>query len=386
MQQEMKNYQDLVESELFTMGPIVVFIWENKENWPVYSVSKNIDRLYGYTAQSFIDAKLQYAHIIHSDDITRVFEEVAEASLVPTTRSFTHEPYRLKCADGVYTWVQDTTIILRENEEILYYVGYISDISELKDLEQQNQKTRDELLTNEAFLKSYKVAMDSSSMVSISNLAGEITYANEQFCKVSGYTQEEVLGKQHNILRHPSTQKETFIKLWETIQAKNIWKGKLQNRGKFVDYWVDIAVIPILDASGEIVEYIAVRHDITQMKKQKEVLNSAANTDLITGFGNRYKLYNDIQKSVSPALAILNIDRFSQINDFYGHEKGDFVIKSLGDNIYDIIKDKNCKLYHLQGDEYVIFAPDTCRDSFLDNITILLPEISKNKAIIIYEE
>ena len=236
--------------------------------------------------------------------------------------------------------------------------------------------TTNELEKNIAFLKSHQLAMDESSIVSKADLKGNITYVNENFCKVSGYTKEEVIGKPHNILRHPLNSESTFKNLWETIKAKKVWKGILQNRGKNGDYWVDISILPILDEKENIVEYIAIRHDITKMIHQQQTLDTAANTDTLTGYGNRYKLNNDIKNSINPALAILNIDSFSQINDFYGDEKGDIVIKELGLIIANILKDKTCQLYHLQGDEFVVFNKNIDKNIFVENMTKLSSSIS----------
>ncbi len=247
-------------------------------------------------------------------------------------------------------------------------------------------KKTQELSKNIAFLKSHQLAMDESSMVSKSDLKGNITYVNDNFCKITGYTKDEVIGKPHNIVRHPSNSKEVFKELWETIKSKKAWKGILKNKGKLNDYWVDIAILPILDENKEIVEYIAIRHDITKMIHQQEKLDNIANTDSLTGYGNRYKLTQDIKGSKKPALAILNIDNFSQINDFYGYEKGDIVIKKLGDNIAKVIEKNNCKLYHLQGDEYVVFNKEISKDKFIKEMNYLTSKIKSTKIYLFDEE
>jgi len=383
---EIENYKTIIDSELFNIGPIVVFIWKNEQNWPVVSVSKNIENIYGHKQSDFLTSKLQYAKLIHEDDIQRVFKELSVASQNLSISSFLHEPYRLKTDNNSYKWVQDSTVILRENGEITHYVGYLVDITEVKNLQEQNFKQTSELLKNEAFFKSYKIAMDESSIVSKADLKGVITYVNDNFCTISGYTREEVIGKRHSILRHPKNSKKVYKELWDTIGAKKVWKGTILNKGKESNYWVDIAILPILDENDEIVEYIAVRHDITKMLEQQHALNSLANKDTLTGFGNRYKLNNDITTGVQPALAILNIDRFSHINDFYGHAKGDFVIQNLGKNIDSLLQDKNSKVYHLQGDEFVVFNKNTDKEKFTENIRDVVSTISKNKAIIIDDE
>jgi len=256
-----------------------------------------------------------------------------------------------------------------------YLVKYFRNLSQNLELEVQD-KTK-ELSKNIAFLESHKIAMEESSIVSISDLDGKITYVNDKFCTISGYSSDEVLGKPHSILRHPDNNKEIFEELKNTIRAKKVWKGTLKSKGKENDFWADISIVPILDENNDIFEYIYVRHDITQVIKQKEQLSNIANTDALTGFGNRYKLNNDIKTSIQPALAIINIDNFSQINDFYGHEAGDDTISKLGNIISVFLEDKNCELYHLQGDEYVVFNPNISQQIFIDNINKLSDTISK---------
>lgn len=122
-------------------------------------------------------------------------------------------------------------------------------------------------------LNEYKKAVDSSAIVSKTNKRGIITYVNEAFCHISGYSQEELLGKPHNIVRHPITPKQVFKEMWETILAGKIWKGTVQNKKKDGShYTVEATIVPILDAKGEIVEFIAIRYDITELLEiQKEM-------------------------------------------------------------------------------------------------------------------
>jgi len=239
-----------------------------------------------------------------------------------------------------------------------------------------------EIKRNIAFLKSYELAMDESSIVSKSDLSGKIIYVNDNFCRVSGYKREEVIGKTHNILRHPDNPKEIFEELWKTIVNKKVWKNILKNRGKLGDYWVDISILPILDDSDKIVEYIAIRHDVTDMILQQKKLDNVANTDLLTGYGNRYKLIQDISKSIEPALAIINIDSFSQLNNLYGGDMGDLIIKEFSRIIHKHLHHEDYCLYHLQGDEYVIFNKDISKDKFTKSIKNLIDELKLEKIYI----
>ncbi|MBN2782564.1 MAG: EAL domain-containing protein, partial [Campylobacterales bacterium] len=235
-----------------------------------------------------------------------------------------------------------------------------------------------ELHKNIAFLKSYELAMDESSIVSKSDLSGKITFVNDNFCKISGYTKDEVIGKSHNIVRHEDNSPEIFKDMWETIKDKKVWKGVIKNKGKLDDYWIDVVAIPILDENDDIVEYMAVRHDITEVINQKEKLDSIANTDALTGLGNRYKINNDIKGSICPALAIINIDNFSQLNDFYGEENGDFIIKEFGKKLQESLDERDCSFYHIQGDEYAVFNQNIGKDEFMKNLIFIKSKISNS--------
>lgn len=112
----------------------------------------------------------------------------------------------------------------------------------------------------------YEDALNFSSIVTKTDLKGVITHANDNFCKISGYSREELIGKPHNIVRHPDESSDTFKDMWRTIQNKQPWKGNLKNRHKSgTTYYVQASVIPLLDESNEIVEYISIRHDISHL-------------------------------------------------------------------------------------------------------------------------
>lgn len=103
------------------------------------------------------------------------------------------------------------------------------------------------------------VLVDGGSIVSITDLKGVITYANPYFIEVSGYTKEELLGKAHNILRHPDVPAEAFRDLWDTIKQGKVWNGLVKNRCKNGDfYWVAANVTPVIER-GQPVGYMSVR-------------------------------------------------------------------------------------------------------------------------------
>lgn len=130
----------------------------------------------------------------------------------------------------------------------------------------------DEMICKTQLLNQYKDTVDRSSIVSKANEKGIITYVNEAFCKISGYTQEELLGKPHNIVRHPDMDSLVFKEMWHTIKDLKIpWTGIVKNRKKDgSSYWVQTIINPILDENGNILEFIGIRTDITEIEKTKE--------------------------------------------------------------------------------------------------------------------
>ncbi|MRJ01963.1 MAG: PAS domain S-box protein [Epsilonproteobacteria bacterium] len=136
-------------------------------------------------------------------------------------------------------------------------------------------------------LHQYKEAIDSSNILSKTDINGVITYVNEEFCKISGYSKEELIGRDHNIVRHPDVPKERFEEFWRTILAGKIWKGTVKNRAKDGStFYVNTTVIPITDYRGKIVEFVAIRYDVTESVKLQEELKrkeqelAALNRDL----------------------------------------------------------------------------------------------------------
>ncbi|WP_141049830.1 bifunctional diguanylate cyclase/phosphodiesterase [Aliarcobacter cryaerophilus] len=227
------------------------------------------------------------------------------------------------------------------------------------------------------FLLEYKKAIDESSIVSKTDKNGLITFVNKKFCEISGYEEDELIGKSHNIVRHSSMTKEFFNNLWKTIINKEIFKGVIVNKKKNgLVYYVDTTIIPILDENKNIEEFIAIRHDITKVYEQKKLIEKQF-IDELTLLPNRQKLLKDLKDNKITKIAMININGFRDINNFYGFETGDLVLKKFSQILLDKIS-ANIDLYRVAND---IFAICTKNKDNLEEIRDICTNIIENVSL-----
>jgi len=143
-------------------------------------------------------------------------------------------------------------------------------------MKRKNKKLEDAVDNKDKILSEYKKAVDLGTIVSKANKQGLITYVNDAFVKVSGYSREELIGQNHSIVRHEDSESQVFKELWEKILNKEVWRGDLKNKAKDgSSYFVHATIVPILNKDDEIMEFLAIRYETTQLHEAVNKANIA---------------------------------------------------------------------------------------------------------------
>ena len=201
---------------------------------------------------------------------------------------------------------------------------------------------RKEYLANLSLLKQYEAITNKSSIISKTDTKGIITYVNEKFCQISGYKESELIGKPHNIVRHPDMPSSAFKELWQTIQNKQTFQGVVKNRAKNGDpYYVKTTIQPIFNAKGEIEEYISLRHDITEIMSDKK------------------QLFDYLEANKLSVLILVQIEDYDTLEKFYDRSSVEKIEQIFGKTLLYLMPNiwGFQRVYHLENGLYA-FAID----------------------------
>ena len=201
---------------------------------------------------------------IHPDDLELLRSDIHKLLLKPGINL--HIVFRLDRA-GDELWLEGEMSNQLHHPDINGLLLYLRNITEQKKADAYLEKMMKEL-------SDYKYALDESSIVAITDQKGIIKHANDNFCKISKYNREELIGQDHRIVNSGYHPKEFIRDLWVTIANGHIWRGDIKNRAKDGStYWVETTIVPFLNEKGKPYQYVAIRADITQRKKTEEELS-----------------------------------------------------------------------------------------------------------------
>ena len=198
----------------------------------------------------------------------------------------------------------------------------------------------------------------------ITDAANRIIDVNPAFSQISGYPREEVIGKNPRFLSSHRHDAAFYQLLWTQLRENKVWRGEIWNRRKNGEIFPEqLSITALFNDQGEVVNYVGVLTDITEFKQQARELERAAHYDSMTGLPNRKfiteKIWEAIQNSKTDnsigmvAVAILDVDSFKQVNDNFGLEEGDRILREIGVNLSILLRKDDC-VGRLGGDEFAL--------------------------------
>ncbi|MGO1246797.1 MAG: putative bifunctional diguanylate cyclase/phosphodiesterase [Oceanisphaera sp.] len=209
-----------------------------------------------------------------------------------------------------------------------------------------------------------EMALNAHAIVAITDSRGVITQVNDNFCSISQYAREELVGHTHKIINSGFHSKEFFRELWNTLARNEVWNGDICNRAKDGSlYWVQSTLVPILGLNNKPERYIAIRADITAKKKIEAKNEYMALHDALTGLPNRrlmaerlaHALSQKAQRSDYGAVVLIDLDNFKEVNDMLGHSAGDELLIQAASRLSCNVRETDT-VARFGGDEFVIIV------------------------------
>ncbi|WP_034602748.1 bifunctional diguanylate cyclase/phosphodiesterase [Maridesulfovibrio frigidus] len=211
--------------------------------------------------------------------------------------------------------------------------------------------------------------------ISITDIKGNIVAANPGFTTITGYEVDEVIGKNPSVLKSDKHDKSFYDQMWSKLALDGHWVGEIWNRRKNGESYPEmLSISAIRNSSGEPTHYVAVFHDITEMKSKEEQLQFQAHHDALTGLPNRALLLDRITIAIAHAkrletriaLFFIDLDNFKTINDSLGHALGDRLLQRTTTRISNVFREQDT-IARLGGDEFVIMVEDVTDERHLIN-------------------
>jgi len=213
---------------------------------------------------------------------------------------------------------------------------------------------------------SSSVFLTSSLAITITDSNKEFMAVNPAFCDITGYSQEEVIGRNPRLLSSGKHNQEFYQDMWNAINTENKWSGEVWNRRKNGELFLEwITINAVLNAQGEVTHYFSVFADITERKAAEEAVRKLTFHDGLTNLPNRRLFLDRLEQEIKKAernneiLAVLflDLDNFKDVNDTLGHRAGDDLLQQAARRLAECIRDSDT-VARMGGDEFTIFLSD----------------------------
>lgn len=234
-------------------------------------------QMLGYADHEFANTGAAWLEHLHPDDKNRVISVVQDYFAGHET-SYAVE-FRMRCRDGSWKWILARGKLVDRDAggKPLRMIGTHTDIDSRKQIEQALHESEKQAHVFAHQLDLQLSALNRHVIVATTDVTGRITYANDMFCEVSGYSRDELLGQDHILLNSGCHPHGFFKNIYRTITRGNVWHGEICNRHKNGElYWLYTTIVPDMGANHKPVQYMAIRTDITTRKKAEQAALAAS--------------------------------------------------------------------------------------------------------------
>ena len=305
-------------------------------------------RLLGLSEEALGDSFGTWEQRLHPDDRDSVLAQ--HRDLLQRRSQRLECTYRLRHADGNYRWVHARARLSGGHDgEPLRMTGVSRDVTEQR---KANDHLRQAAAVFEATQEGLLVTDDK----------GMILHVNPSFQRITGYSADEVVGRNPSMLKSGRQDDAFYQRMWQALNAEGLWCGEIWNRrksGEVYPQWQHICAVH--DEQGRLTHYVAVFSDLSSIKRSQHELDFLAHHDPLTGLPNRLLLRERIEQALaraereqgSGALLLLDLDHFKHVNDSLGHSAGDQLVKTVAERLRGCL-DEHASLARLGGDEFAV--------------------------------
>jgi len=297
-----------------------------------------------------------WARGVHPDDYQRCLD--IYISHFDQRKSFSMQ-YRLRRHDGVYRWILDNgKPYFGQDQNFLGYIGSCTDITEMHESEQE--------------LRIAATAFETQEGITVTDARGIILRTNSAFTKITGYEENEVVGKTPALLKSGRQDEHFYRQMWVRLLTDGSWQGEIWNKrknGEIYPEWLSISAV-IDPVTGKISNYVGTFSDISFNKETERQIRHLAYYDELTGLPNRRLFFDHLRQALRVsertgsygALFFIDLDNFKQINDTQGHNVGDRLLTDTARRLIESVLEED-RVGRMGGDEYVILLENIGQDS-----------------------
>ncbi len=312
--------------------------------------SSRCKAIIGYPVDAQLDVRQTWLKRLHPSDRKAALTALREHLLGDTPR-YNHT-HRIRHGEGHFIWIQASGRAIRDERGLPQrIVGIVRDVSELKN--------------NEERLRQAAVVFDNTKEgVVVTDAHNRILNVNQAFCRITGYSRDQVLGQNPGLLKSGWHNESFYQEMWTQLQATGSWQGEIWNRRKNSEIYPQWQTInAVYDNDGRLTHYVAVFADLSQLKRSQQEIDFLAHHDPLTRLPNRLLIMERLNNAVLRArrhnhrlgLISIDLDRFKNVNDSLGHSAGDELLRIAAERMTALCREEDT-LARLGGDEFVMLV------------------------------